>query len=85
MPSPMASLALPPLRFHGVKLPLSMKNKPTMAMKASAAYFRYAVTSWKEPMFLSPLRLTKAGTQSPTSTSRIDPSFAPPLLMNTST
>ena len=54
-------------------------------MKASAANFAIVVTTWKAPMFLMPLRLMNAGTQRPTSTSRIDQILIWPLLMNTST
>src|SRR5262245_6429848 len=41
-------------------------------MKASAKNFRIVVTTWIEPMFLTPDRLMKAGSQSPIRTSRIE-------------
>src|SRR5215467_8864504 len=85
MPAPIALTALSPLTFHGVKLALLMKNRPTMAMKASATNLRTVVTSWTEPMFFTPDRLMIAGIHRPISTSRTVISLWWPLLMNTST
>src|SRR5215468_11972042 len=62
-----------------------MKNRPTMAMKASATNLRTVVTIWTDPMFFTPDRLMKAGTHRPTSTSRTVISLLWLLLMNTST
>ena len=42
-------------------------------MKARAANLRIVVTTWTDPMFLTPERLIAAGIHSPTSTSRIEP------------
>ena len=54
-------------------------------MNASAANFVIVVATWNQPMFFRPVRLMNAGIQRPTSTSRIDQSFAWPVLMKTST
>ena len=57
MPPPMAPIALSPLTFQGVKFALDMKNRPTMAMKPTATNLITVVTTWTEPMFLTPDRL----------------------------
>src|SRR5512133_651332 len=62
-----------------------MKKRPTIPMKARAANFSLVVQRWTASMRLTPLRLMIAGTQRPTSTSRIEPNVACPLLMKTST
>src|SRR5512132_2866355 len=85
MPAPIALIVFSPLMFHGVKLALLMKNRPTIDMKASAANLRIVVISWTEPMFFTPDRLMMAGIHRPTSTSRTVISLFWPLLMNTST
>src|SRR6516165_11458171 len=69
IPPPIALIALSPLTFQGVKLALEMKNRPTIDTKATAANLMIVVITWTEPMFLTPDRLTAAGSQSPASTS----------------
>ena len=85
MPEPIAPIAPWPLMFHGWKLALLMKNRPTVDMNASAANFRTVVTTWTWPMFFTPDRLIRAGIHRPTSTSRTVNSLFPPLLMNSCT
>src|SRR5262249_21274352 len=70
---------------HGVKFALEMKNKPTMAMNATATNLITVVITCTEPMFLTPDRLTAAGSHSPTSTSSTVTSLFWPLLMKCST
>ena len=62
-----------------------MKNRPTVDMNASAANLTTVVTTWTEPMFLTPDRLIAAGIHSPTSTSRTENSLLWPVLMKCST
>src|SRR5215831_11431173 len=85
MPEPIAPMAPWPLMFHGVKLPLLMKNRPTIDTNRSAANLRIVVINWTEPMFFTPDRLMTAGIHRPISTSRTVISLFWPLLMNTST
>src|ERR1700746_2175029 len=54
-------------------------------MNASATNLMMVVTTWTEPMFLTPDRLTDAGSHSPTSTSRTVIHLVWPLLMKCST
>src|SRR6476620_9220625 len=54
-------------------------------MNASATNLMMVVTTWTEPMFLTPDRLTAAGIQSPTSTSSTVIHLVWPLLMKCST
>src|SRR6516164_8888168 len=58
---------------------------PTIDTNASATNLRTVVTTWTEPMLLTPTRLMAAGIQRPASTSRIDPQVLWSLLMKTST
>ena len=69
MPPPIAAIVLSPLMFHGVKLALWMKNRPTVDMNAKAANFTTVVITWTDPMFFTPERLIAAGIHNPTSTS----------------
>src|SRR6516165_10939555 len=85
IPPPIALIALSPLTFHGVKFALEMKNKPTMATNASATNLITVVITWIEPMFLTPDRLTAAGSHSPISTSSTEIHLFWPLLMKCST
>src|SRR4249920_393810 len=85
IPPPIALIADSPLTFHGVKLADLMENRPTTEMNASATNLMMVVTTWTEPMFLTPDRLTAAGIQSPTSTSRTVIHLVWPLLMKCST
>ena len=80
MPPPIALIALSPLTFHGWKLALDMKNRPTVAMNPTATNLITVVTTWTEPMFLTPERLIRAGTHSPTSTSRTESPFVVALV-----
>src|SRR5215470_11003875 len=83
--SPIALIALSPLTFQGVKLAFEMKNRPTIDTNASAANLMIVVITWTEPMFLTPNRLTAAGSHSPTSTSSTENSLFWSLLMKCST
>src|SRR5215475_5141356 len=85
IPPPIALIALSPLTFQGVKLALEMKNRPTVDMNASTRNFTTVVTTCTAPMFLTPDRLTAAGSHSPTSTSRTENSLLCPVLMKCST
>ena len=85
IPPPIALIAFSPLTFQGVKLALEMKNRPTVDMNASAANLTTVVTTWTEPMFLTPDRLITAGIHSPTSTSSTENSLLCPVLMKCST
>src|SRR5580698_9322236 len=62
-----------------------MKNRPTVEMNASAANLMIVVTTWTEPMFLTPDRLIAAGIHSPASTSSTVIHLVWPLLMKCST
>src|SRR6266516_5911821 len=85
MPPPIASIALSPLAFQGVKLALLIKNRPTIDTNASAANLITVVTTWTEPMFLTPDRLITAGIHSPTSTSSTVIHLVRPVLLKCST
>src|SRR5215831_10565582 len=85
IPPPIALIAPSPLTFQGVKLALEMKNRPTIDTNATAANLMIVVITCTEPMFLTPDRLTAAGSHSPTSTSRTVISLFWPLLMKCST
>src|SRR5262245_15287258 len=62
-----------------------MKKRPTVDMKRRAKNLRMVVTTWIEPMFLTPERLTQAGSQSPTRTSSIEIHLFSSLLTKRST
>src|SRR5215469_15319093 len=85
IPPPIALIALSPLTFQGVKLALEMKNRPTIDTNATAANLMIVVITCTEPMFLTPDRLTAAGSHSPISTSNTVISLFWPLLMKCST
>src|SRR6516225_11257203 len=85
IPPPIALIALSPDTFHGVKFALEMKNKPTTATNATATNLMMVVITWTEPMFLTPDRLTAAGSHSPISTNSTVTSLFWPLLMKCST
>src|SRR3954447_6024467 len=82
---PRAELVVSPLVFHGVKLALEMKNRPTVAMKISGTNLNTVVTTWKALRLRTPVRLTAAGIQRPARTMRIDQVVLPPLLTKCST
>src|SRR5215831_5610776 len=85
IPPPIALIALSPLTFQGVKLALEMKNRPTIDTNATAANLMIVVITCTEPMFLTPDRLTAAGSHSPTRTKSTVTSLFWPLLMKCST
>src|SRR5262245_25775107 len=62
-----------------------MKKSPAIDTKARATNLMMVVMTWTDPMFLTPERLTAAGSQSPMRTSTMENSLLWPLLMNTST
>src|SRR5664279_2717861 len=62
-----------------------MKKRPTVDMNASAENFMTVVQTWTDPMFLMPVRLMAAGSQSPTSTSPIENHLLWPVFTNSST
>jgi hypothetical protein len=62
-----------------------MKNRPTVDMNASTTNLMIVVTTWTEPMFLTPDRLIAAGIHSPISTSSTETHLLWPVLMKCST
>jgi len=85
MALPIAPMVLWPLTFHGVKLPVLMKNSPAVDMIASGMNLMIVVHSWTAAMLLVPTRLITAGIQRPTSAITIDQPVIEPLLMKCST
>ena len=85
MAPPIAATLLSPLMFHGWKLPVLMKNSPTVDMNTSGTNFRIDVHTWTVPMFLTPDRLIAAGIHRPTSARRIEISLTFSSLTNSST
>ncbi len=85
IPPPIAVIVLSLLTFQGVKFALLMKNRPTVDMNASTTNLITVVTTWTEPMFLTPDRLITAGIHSPISTSSTVTHLVWPLLMKCST
>src|SRR5262249_1351324 len=73
------------LTFQGVKLPVLMKNKPTVDMNTSGMNLRIEVHNWTDPMFFTPDRLIAAGIHSPTRASRTEIHLLWSLFTNSST
>src|SRR5262249_34971314 len=82
---PIALIVLWPLVFQGVKLPVVMKNRPTVDMNTSGMNLRIEVHNWTDPMFFTPLRLIAAGIHNPIRARMTENHLLWSLLMNSAT
>ena len=74
-----------PLTFAGEKLAVLMKNSPNVDIRTRGMNLMIVVQSWTAPMFLTPERLTAAGSHRPTRAMTIDHPVRWLLFTNSST